>query len=171
MSKAQVRKFLSGRSTQQLLQELLILHDRIPAVRDYFDARLATETAAKTFAKFVGQIDQEFSTSARKPTGRPSHGRQILRAYKQVCASHEDFIELTLYYASAVLTFMETFGIVEDAYIGTVESTFREAAELAAEHNVQDALSASFTNIIDQAMNIYDSLGVELRAIAAMHSL
>jgi Family of unknown function (DUF6155) len=167
MSKAQLRKFLSSRSSQQLAEEILILHARIPAVREYFDSRLRIESSAEVFAKYSRQIDKEFSTSARNPSGRPSRGRQILRAYKQVAVSNEDVVELTLYYVSAVLSFMEAFGIQEDSYFDTVESAFREAAEVAAAHNLVDKLIGSFKDVIDESADVSDDLASALRDVVS----
>ena len=125
------------------------------------------ESSAELFAKYSRQIDQEFSTTVRNPTGRPSRGRQILRAYKQVAVSNEDIVELTLYYVSAVLSFMEAFGILEDSYFKTVESAFREAAEVAAAHNLVDQLAGSFEHVIDESANVSDDLASALRDVVA----
>ena len=171
MSKAAIRKFRAGLSGQQLAEEILILHDRFPDVREYLSARLQLESSAKTFEKYVRLIDREFSTSVRNPKGRPSVGRQILRAYKQVAISNEDVIGLTLYYVSAVLRFIEEFGVVEDAYVRTVVSAFQEAAKLAAKHNVESAVAADFEEVIEEATVAWDVIGIELRDIAHRNGL
>ncbi len=171
MSKAALRKFLSSRSSQQLAQEILVLYDRFPAVREYLSTRVQLESSAKAFDKYVRLIDQEFRTSARNPKGRPSEGRQILRAYKQVAVSNEDIIGLTLYYVSAVLNFMATFGFTEDAYVRTVVSAFREAAELAAKQNVGPDVIATFEEVIAEATAVWDMVGVDLRDIARLNGL
>ena len=171
MSKTELRKFLASRSPQQLTEEILILHERIPAVREYLSARLEIESAAELFAKYARQIDHEFSTSVRNPTGRPSKGRQILRAYKQVAVSNEETVELTLYYVSAVLTFMRVFGIQEDAYFKTVQSAFREAAEIAMTHDLADQLAPAFEDVIDRAMDASKDLACELRDLAERYGL
>jgi hypothetical protein len=171
MSKAAIRKFLAARSSQQLAQEILILHDRFPEVREYLSARVQLESSAKSFEKYVRLIDEEFSTSARNPKGRPSHGRQIIRAYKHVAVSNEDVIGLTLYYVSAVLRFMKAFGILEDAYARTVVSAFRGAAGLAAKHKVEHALAGAFEDVIEEAAAVWDIFDVDLRDIARRNGL
>jgi len=171
MSKTELRKFLASRSSQQLTEEILILYDRLPAVREYLEARLEIDSSAKSFAKYVRQIDQEFYTCARNPTGRPSKGRQILRAYKQVAASHEDIVGLTLYYVSAVLRFMRIFGIQEDAYFKTVESAFREAAEVTVAHDLVNQLAGAFEEVIDAATNTSEHLACALRELANRYAL
>lgn len=166
MSKTDLRKFLSTRSAQQLAEEVLILHERFPEVREYYAGRLKAANGAELFAKYARQIDQEFSTSARNPTGRPSKGREILRAYKRVAVSNEDTVALTLYYVSAVLTFMQTFGIQEDAYFRTVETAFREAAEDTAKHGLASHVAGAFEEALDLAMETSEDFAFELQDLA-----
>jgi hypothetical protein len=79
-------------------------------------------------------------------------------------------IRLTLYYVSAVLSFMEAVGILEDAYVQTVVSAFCDAAELAAKHKVEDALAGAFNEVIEEAAAVWD-LDAELRDIALRNNL
>ena len=172
MSKAAIRKFLARRSSQQLTEEILLLHDRFPEVREYLSGRLQPGASAKTFEKYVRLIDHEFSTSARNPKGRPSEGRRILRAYKRVAVSDDDIIRLTLSYISAVLNFMEEFGVIEDAYVDTVVSAFREAAEIGATlNNMDDAVAGAFEEVIEQATALWDMFEIELREVARRNGL
>jgi hypothetical protein len=164
--RTELRKFLLSRTAAQLIEEIIILHDRFPPVRDYFEGRVNVEARAQLFGKYARQIEQEFSTSTRNPTGRPSKGREILRAYKQAALLNEDVVELTLLYASAVLRFMRTFGIAEERYYRTVESAFLEAAELTARHGFATESAASFEHVLEKAMDTSEDLGYELRDIA-----
>jgi hypothetical protein len=171
MSKTELRKFLARRSAQQLTQEILILHERFPAVREYFASRLKTELGAELFGKYTRKIDAEFSISARNPTGRPSKGRQFLREYRRAAVANEDVIEISLYYVAAVLTFMRSFGIQENTYFRTVESSFHEAAQLAAAHDLATSMAGAFEEVIGQAMETSEHLGGALRDVAGRYGL
>lgn len=62
---------------------------------------------------------------------------------------------------------MEAFGIQEDSYFNTVESAFREAAEVAAAHNLVDQLVGSFKHVIDGSADVSDDLASALRDVVA----
>jgi hypothetical protein len=162
----ELRRFLSSRTAAHLVEEIIILYDRFPSVRDYFDGRVNVDARAQLFARHVRQIEREFSVGSRNPTGRPSKGREILRAFKQAAVLNEDVVQLTLFYASAVLAFMREFGIDEYRYYRTVESAFVEAAEITVKHGLEVELAGAFQHVLEKALQTSDDFAYELRDIA-----
>ena len=170
-ARTELRNFLTARTSEQLVEEVMILHERFPAVREYFAARLTVAAGEEVFANYARQIEQEFNTAARNLKGRPSRGREILRAYKQVAVSNKDIVELTLLYVSAVLSFIRAFGIREDAYFRTVESAFLEAAAAATKHGLAGELAGAFEQVIKEAMDTWEDLAFELRDVADRYAV
>jgi hypothetical protein len=110
------KSYLSSKSKDLLLLELLILYKKLPAVKDYYALLLGDSDDA--IEKYKKIIRKEFVESDANPypKSRFALAKQCLNDFKKVSPDKILILDLTLFYAECIADFNNTFGPDDESY-------------------------------------------------------
>jgi hypothetical protein len=133
--KREVRKLLETLSKEQLVEELMRMHDDFAQVREYLSMRVSPDDTAVR-EKYKRIIGKEFSFSyTRSP--RVSIAREAVQDYRKVAASAEGVADIMMYYVEQVEAYTADLGADEGLY-SSAGRMYRDAVKHIVKHELQD---------------------------------
>lgn len=133
--KREVRKLLETLSKEQLIEELMRMHDDFAQVREYLSMRVSPDDTAVR-EKYKRIIAKEFSFSWTR-TPRVSIAKKAVQDYRKVASSAEGVVDVMMYYVEQVEAFAADVGGDEGLY-SSAGSMYIDAVKHIAKHELQD---------------------------------
>ena len=123
LTQKELKKYLLGRSQEELVLELLKLHKLYPEIQTYFQALLLPSGRDKQFDKVTGFINKEFH-----PDGVPKNPdlRKMKKAISDFAKLNPSPVQLGKLYsklAFGLMNFIKEFGAEEGYYMPFYNAT------------------------------------------------
>lgn len=144
-----LRQHLAERSREELIDEIVALHERFDVVKDYFQAQLAGDDD-EVRAKYRAIIENEFTPRRGFPRLRLAVARKAIADYQQVSGSPQGRIDLMLAYVEAGVRCANTYGDLYEQFYSSMESMYKGAIDLIAAQGLGQTYERRCWQIVEQ---------------------
>jgi hypothetical protein len=154
LSIATLKRFLKGRSREELVADIVELYGRFDPVRDYYHTRLAPDDDAYVVDKYKAIIKDEFFPARGFGDGRLSVARKAVSDYKKVSRSKASLADLMLYYVEVGVEYTNTYGDIDEAFYNSMESMYKRVVEYIVENEMQEEYEKRCRRIVEDTRGI-----------------
>ena len=123
ITQSELKKKLQAMEQKDLLDLTLRIYKNVPEAANYVNIEFGNEEYLDELVEKVKKkIDRVF-----EPRGRLtlSKAKSEITAFKRICRDIQYVIELQLYYVECGVDFTNTFGDIDDAFYGSIESVYK----------------------------------------------
>lgn len=157
-----LKQYLKGRSQEALIEEIAELFKRIPAVKDYYQAKIKPKAETQVLEKYQKIIQDEFFPARGLGKARLSVARKAVTDYKKVAVSPASVADIMLFYVEQGVKFTKEYGDIDEPFYNSMESMYGKALELIAKYGLKDVYHPRCRRIVDGASDtgwgFYDAL-------------
>jgi hypothetical protein len=161
LSLIDLKKHLAQKSKEELVQEISILYQRFPQVKDYYQIQASAKE--EVVKKYRDLIIEEFTEGKRRPfpKARLSAGKKALSDFKKLTSNPELIVDMMLTYVESVSSFNSSFSPDTEDYYTSPEDMFEKALALMKESKLLAKFKTRAQEIVENAVDgygHYDSL-------------
>lgn len=135
LNKAALQKHLQQLEKEELITEILRLFTKFKPVNEHFQMEFGETTAVVVEAYKEKMRKVFFGNRVRRP--RLSTAKKIISEFKKVALFDYDVIDLLLFRVENSVQFANTFNYPNESFYKSIFSTFSEAVQLIATHQLQ----------------------------------
>ncbi|NJC27720.1 DUF6155 family protein [Neolewinella antarctica] len=129
--KKDFNRLLKEIDADDMREELRVLYDRFPVVREYYKMELGESTKA-VVDKYKADLRKAFFSSKRRVSRRGrSESKKVLKAFSLVSIHPRDLVELYFYRAEVMAEAVVHYRIENDSFLLATVKAFEEALVLA----------------------------------------
>jgi len=150
----ELKKQLATKSKEELIQEIAILYQKIPEVKEFY--QLQTGDARQVAEKYKDIIVKEFAGKGRAfPKARLSAGKKAVSDFKKLSDDPELVSDVMLTYVESVSSFNDEYSVKDEDYYTSPEDMFEVALALLKKYNLLDKFQARAQKIVKDATDSY----------------
>lgn len=124
-------RLLKELDENELRDELKIIYDRFPVVKEYYKLELSGNTKA-VVDKYKKALYKSFFTGRRRMNRRArSESKKVLKAFSEVSIHSRDLVELYFYRVEIMVDAVEYYNIENEPFLNSTVKAFEEALRLA----------------------------------------
>lgn len=126
-----LRKRLATKSKADLIEEIILLYEKMPVVKEYYNAQ--ADGAKEILKKYKAIIEKEFieGKTRGEPKLRFAVARKALNDFKKLTTDQRLIADLMLIYAESVSHFSSEYGPREEKFYTLPEELFEKVLEMA----------------------------------------
>src|ERR1039458_1446731 len=110
LSLSGLKRYLSGRSREELAGDIADLFRRLAPVRDYYQSKIFPLNDSDLRMKYKKLIEHEFFPDHGFGKSRLSVARKAVSDYRKISDSYEGAADLMLYYVERGVEFTNQYG-------------------------------------------------------------
>lgn len=147
-SLTELRQYLKVRSQAELAEEIVELFRRMPAVKDYYLAKLTPQAEGQVLEKYQKIIQDEFFPDRGLGKGRLSIARQAVNDYKRVAVHPANVADIMLFYVEQGIKFTAEYGDIDDPFYNSMESMYKKALAWIVKYGLKDVFKRRCRRIV-----------------------
>lgn len=147
-SLTELRQYLKVRSQAELVEEIVELFRRMPAVKDYYQAKLTPQAESQVLDKYQKIIRDEFFPDRGLGKGRLSIARQAVNDYKRVAVHPASVADIMLFYVEQGVKFTTEYGDIDDPFYHSMESMYKKALAWIVKYGLDDGFKRRCRRIV-----------------------
>ncbi len=136
---------------EELLDEIAMLYDKFPPVKEYYQTRLSEGGGQAVLENYKDVIRREFFPSRGLPPARLSVTRKAVSDFKKVSDSTADLADLMLFYVEAGVQFTREFSDIDEPFYNSMEGMYEKAVKHIVAHQLQEQFEPSCRQIVSDA--------------------
>jgi len=148
---SKLKKALSGKSENDLLEEIINLFKKIPQVKEYYTLALSEEGEELIFDKYKEIITNEFFPKRDYGKARLSVAKKAINDFKKISDKPSLIVEIMLHYVEQGVDFTDQYGDIDSPFYDSMEKMFEEALRLAEKNNLLSFFQKSCEEIVNGA--------------------
>jgi len=160
-----LKKYLSGRPSSELINEISELFKTFPEVRDYYESRLISDGNDRLLSQCKESVEKEFFPANGLGAGRLSVPRKAIAEFKKVSSSAKHVIDLILFSVEMAIEYTSTFGDMNETYYRGIERLYGRALELIYKGNLQEEYSSRCRKIVKSTIDFAWGFNDNMREI------
>jgi len=157
----QLKRYLNGRSRDELIADIGILFGRFAAVKEYYEVKLTPEGLQRSFAEFFPE--RGFGKA------RLSVAKKAITEFGKVSSSPEYIADLMLYFVETGIEYTSTYGDSDEAFYRSLEGMYSRALELISDNHLARQFSHRCESVIANTVDIGWLLNENLSEIHAQY--
>lgn len=141
MEKLSVRDFkkhLSTMTFEEIIVDITALYKDVPAVKEYYLAKLCPTAEADLLQKYKEIIKDEFFPRRGFGKARASVIRKAIGDFKKVAKLPNSVVELLFFHVSIGVDFTKTYGDIDEAFYNSLVSSFEQAMKYSVKYDIYD---------------------------------
>lgn len=132
-------RLLKELDADELRDELTVLYDRFPIVKEYYKMELGNSTKG-VLDKYKKSLRKTFFTGRRRIARRGrSESKKVLKAFAKVSIHSRDLVELYFYRAEVMAEAIGYYHIENEPFLIATEKAFEEALVLTEKELLLEA--------------------------------
>ncbi len=144
----QLREYLNKKPRENLVDEIILLYNKYPEIKDYYQFTLSSDGDSRALDKYRKMIRNEFFPNRGLGKLRLSEINKAIRDFKKVSDSVENLAELMLYYVENGIEFIKTYGDIDEPFYESMENVYENTARMITEHGLKDEFHNHFENLV-----------------------
>ena len=148
---SKLKKALSGKSENDLLEEIINLFKKIPQVKEYYTLALSEEGEELIFDKYKEIITNEFFPKRGYGKARLSVAKKAINDFKKISDKPSLIVEIMLHYVEQGVDFTDQYGDIDSPFYDSMEKMFEEALRLAEKNNLLFFFQKNCEEIVNEA--------------------
>lgn len=133
---------LSGLSQDEVVSDIVTLYKDIPAVREYYIAKLYPEEEAALFEKYKKIVEDEFFPDKGFGKIRAAIVRKAISDFKKIAQSPKYVVELLFTHVSIGVDFTNNYGDIDEKFYRSLETSFGQALEYACKNDIREMVKS-----------------------------
>ena len=148
---SKLKKSLSGKSENQLLEEIINLFNKIPQVKEYYTLAFSEEGEELILDKYKGIITNEFFPKRGYGKARLSVAKKAMSDFKKISGKPPLIIDLMLHYVEQGVDFTDQYGDIDSPFYNSMGKMFEDALVLVKKHNLLSFFQKRSEEIVNGA--------------------
>jgi len=148
---SKLKKSLSGKSENELLEEITNLFKRIPQVKEYYTLAFSEEGEEQILEKYKEIITNEFFPKRGYGKARLSVAKKAISDFKKISGKPPLIIDIMLHYVEQGVGFTDQYGDIDENFYNSMEKMFEEALKLAEQNNLLSFYQKTCEEIVSGA--------------------
>lgn len=144
----QLKQYLTQLPPTQLVDDIVDLYKKFPAVKDYYQNRMAPAAGQQLLEKYKAIIQKEFFPTRGFGKLRLAVARKAITDYQKVSDSIPDLAHLMLFYVEMGVRFTKTYGDINGPFYDSMETMYERAAKFVAKHKLKEQFAFRFEEIV-----------------------
>jgi hypothetical protein len=157
-----IQNHLKGCSNEELVQMLLDLARRNPAVKNFLTAKFDPTAPIPDFEGYKADVRAEFFPTRGFGNGNPSIVFRMLQRVEAEATSPKQVIDFIYYCVETGVEFTAAYGDIDEEYYTAFEDLFERAAKLAATEKMVNEYEPRAQRIVkstyEMGWGFYDEL-------------
>ncbi len=120
------KKFVASLTEEELREELSVLYQRFPQLREYYAVELSDDPR-RVLENYKGKLHKTFFPKRGRGKRGRSESRKVIRAFRAVSDRTTDLAELLFYRAELMADYAAAARADSDQYNKSVHTAFEEA--------------------------------------------
>lgn len=150
----QLKQRLTQLPPAQLVDDIIDLYKKFPAVQDYYQSRLAPASEQQLLEKYKAIIQKEFFPTRGFGKLQLAVARKAIAEYQKVSGSIPDLADLMLFYVEMGVQFTETYGDIHGPFYDSIETMYERAAKFVAKHKLKEQFACRFEEIVRKTVSM-----------------
>ena len=115
----------------ELREELRMLYDRFPVLREYYKLELGASTKS-ILDKYKKDLRKAFFSARRNVSRRSrSESKKVIKAFAAISIHDRDLLELTFYRAEVMVDAIVHYNVTNESFISSTVKAYEEALAFA----------------------------------------
>lgn len=150
-----LKKILAQKSKQELIDEILELYNKFPAVKECYQVK--NGNANVVLDKYKDIIKKEFihGYKQRLPKARVSVAKKAIQNFKRLNQEPVLLIDLMLEFVECISDFNNEFGPDSEPFYSGPEDMFKEILESLKKHNLLSKYENRMYRIVENATDAW----------------
>lgn len=144
------KKHLSGMSFDEIIADITTLYKDIPAVREYYLAKLCPAAETTILEKYKKIIENEFFPNRGFGKARASVVRKAINDFKKVAKSPYNIVDLLFFHVSIGVDFTNSYGDIDDPFYTSLENSFEQALKYSVNHGIDDEVKENAEMLLEK---------------------
>lgn len=144
------KKHLSTMTFDEIITDITTLYKDVPAVKEYYLAKLCPSSEADLLQKYKEIIKNEFFPNRGFGKARASVVRKAISDFKKVAKLPHSVVELLFYHVSIGVDFTETYGDIHEAFYSSLASSFEQALKLSVKYDIHDEIKEDAEALLEK---------------------
>lgn len=144
----QLKQRLTQLPPAQLVDDIVDLYKKFPAVKDYYQSRLAPASEQQLLEKYKNIIQKEFFPTRGFGKLRLAVARKAITEYQKVSDSIPDLAHLMLFYVEMGVRFTKTYGDIDGPFYDSMETMYERTAKFVVKHKLKEQFAFRFEEIV-----------------------
>jgi hypothetical protein len=152
---ANLKKTLSQKTKDELIQEISTLYENFSQVKDYYKAQ--GSDAKKVVKRYKDIIEKEFIVGKTRglPKARLSVARKAVTDFKKITDNPELLAEIMFTYVESISWFNDECCVDTEKYYTSSENMFEGVLKLLQNNNILDKFEKRAHTIVKKATDSY----------------
>ena len=135
ISASQLKKALTGKTSKELIDEILFVHKTYPQAKDYLTAKYG-EGEGAVIKQYKEVVKNEFFPKRGLGSLRLSIAKKAISDFKKIATSQESVIDIMLFYVEQGVKFTDEYGDINERFYISVETVFEDALKLMVKYKL-----------------------------------
>lgn len=141
-------RLLKELDDDELRDELKMLYDRFPAIREYYKLELSTNTGA-VLEKYKTAIRKAFFTGRRRMNKRGrSASSRVIKDFAAISIHQKDLVMLHLHRVDVMIEAISTYRVDSEPFHESTVKSFRKALLLAEKEQMLESVREEAQRLI-----------------------
>jgi len=133
---SKLKNSLSGKSKNELLEEIINLFKKCPQVKEYYTLVFSEEGEELILDKYKEIITKEFFPKRGYGKARLSVAKKAISDLKKISAKPPLIIDIMLHYVEQGVNFTGQYGDIDGPFYNSMGKMFEKALTLAEQYNL-----------------------------------
>lgn len=151
MNRNQFVKHLRQLNREELEEEILLLYDKIPDIKEFYKMEMGSDAdRKKVYDKYKKEIQSCFKTKSYRKPRRPriKKTKAILKEARSKSIFDHELADLVLHTAEEAIYFHVEYGFYSETLINNIISWFDEAITLISRSMTEELFETRRTDIV-----------------------
>ncbi len=148
---SKLKKSLSGKSENELLDEIINLFKKIPQVKEYYTLAFSEKGEELILDKYKKIVTNEFFPKRGYGKARLSVAKKAINDFKKISDKTPLIIDIMLHYVEQGVDFTDQYGDIDGPFYNSMGKMFEDALELAGKYNLLSFFQKSCEEIVNGA--------------------
>jgi len=148
-----IKKHLETLEKEELINEVLRLHEKIKAVKDFYEMDLGTDSSS-VLNEYKAKIEKHYFPKRGFGDPKASEIRKLISEFKKIAVFEFDLIDLMLFRVEQAVKFTNAYGDIDESFYSSAENTFDDALKLAKKTGSLEHIRTRALLIIRETQNI-----------------
>lgn len=144
------KKHLSAMPLDEIITDIITLYKDVPAVKEYYLAKLCPDAELTILEKYKKIIKDEFFPDRGFGKARTSIVRKAISDFKKIARSPNNVVDLLFFHVSMGVDFTSSYGDINDAFYISLERSYEQALEYALKHGISDAIREDAESLFEK---------------------
>ncbi len=157
MSKSELKKYIGSLQENELREEILNLHQKLPEVKSYYAIELGSEADRKKIYDKAKKDIWNLYYISKRPRKRPriQKVKALLKEREKLSIFTHETIDLYLYAVEIALAYLLTRSRTTKATYNSTAENFKKAAKFIQQAGLQDVFNERCALLTSDAELIY----------------